>query len=197
MLPVVLLADATWNDITELRARVDTGGGDALEVAAARFAAAFTEQFETIVLSRVFVVVPFADLPSVEQAVAQEFVRADSRLQPRTPVLSLMGTSGRGSGWNDRLRSRGHRTIPLLDREFVRGAPMIAKLLADLEIDLAALDTGISIVTRRMLGGANAAFFVPDAPNARDDSGRPIIPSQDFVRASTRSRPSSVWAALT
>jgi hypothetical protein len=98
-------------------------------------------------------------------------------------VLSLLGTRGREASWNDRAASRGHLAIPLIDRSFVQGAPMIAKLLADLEIDLKKLDDGAPIATRHMLGGRNGTFYVPDAQSAKDDHGRNIIASREFVQA--------------
>jgi hypothetical protein len=59
---------------------------------------------------------------------------------------------------------------------------MIAKLLADLEVDLVGLDDGRPIVTRRMLGGNNGTFYVRDAQDARDERGRSIIADQEFAR---------------
>lgn len=58
---------------------------------------------------------------------------------------------------------------------------MIAKLLADIDVDLAALDDGRPIATRRLLGGKNGMFYVPDAPTAMDSRGRNIIPDRNFV----------------
>jgi hypothetical protein len=92
----------------------------------------------------------------------------------------LLGTSGREPAWNDRTQSRGHRVIPLIDRAFVSGAPMLAKLLADLEIDLRPLDAGQPIDVRRMLGSQNGMFYVPDAKTATDGA-RMIIAERDFV----------------
>jgi hypothetical protein len=60
---------------------------------------------------------------------------------------------------------------------------MITRLLADLEVDLGALDDGRPIATRRMLGGQNSTFYVGEASTARDDAGRAIIPARDFIDA--------------
>jgi hypothetical protein len=185
----VLIADTTWADIETLRSRISeltssahAGAPSSLMTAADGLAQLFTA-FSSTVLARVFLVLPFESMPERERASAEAFVANDPRLGPHTPVLSLLATRGREPDWNDRERSRGHRAIPLLDQAFVQGAPMIAKLLADLEVNLKALDDGRPIVTRRMLGGRNGAFYVDDAQSARDELGRPIIPAQDFVAA--------------
>jgi hypothetical protein len=177
----MLLKDASWSDIERLRTAIGGLSGDSLEAAADMFAALFTDTFESVVLSRVFVVMPFAELPTVEQRIASAFVQDDARLTTATPVLCLLGTRGKERAWNDRKASVGHRVIPLLDRAFVTEAPMLAKLLADLEVDLDVLDDGGAIFTRRMLGARNGTFYVPDAPHARDERGRAIIPAQDFL----------------
>jgi hypothetical protein len=57
---------------------------------------------------------------------------------------------------------------------------MLAKLLADLEIDLRALDTGQPIDVRRMLGSQNGTFYVPDAQTACHE-GQLIIADRGFV----------------
>ena len=93
----------------------------------------------------------------------------------------VLGTTGREPQWNQRLTSEGHLAIPLLDRAFVQGIPMIAKLLADLEADLANLDSGMPIASRKLLGGQNATFYVPDARTMVDSQGRSVISATPFV----------------
>jgi hypothetical protein len=152
-----------------------------VEGAAQGFVEDLVETFPTLVLARLFLVVPFREIPAVEQATASQVAAGHPALTAKTRVLSLLGTAGAETAWRDRSRSAGHRAIPLLDRKFVQGAPMIAKLLADLEVDLSSLDEGGPIVTRAMLGGLNKAFFVPDAREMRDGKQRHVIAAQDFV----------------
>jgi hypothetical protein len=148
--------------------------------AAEQFTALFVAQFSTIVLARVFLVVPLERLPPRDGTFARALTGNDSRLTGQTPVLSLLGTHGRKPEWDDRTRSVAHLAIPLLDRETVQAAPMIARLLLDLEVDLQGLGTGGPIATRKMVGGKNGMFYVPDARTARDDRGRLII-QPEFV----------------
>jgi hypothetical protein len=169
------LSTVSWSEIEALRARLAAGQPHSVQEAADQFTGLFTARFSTVVLARLFLVVPFEELPPDDAAFARARTGGDLRLTAQTPVLSLLGTHGRAPEWNDRTRSMDHLAIPLLDRESVQAAPMIARLLADLEVDLPGLWTGGAIATRKMVGGKNGMFYVPDARTARDPGGRPII----------------------
>jgi hypothetical protein len=180
-----LLGASTWSNIEAMRGKItgNAAGAASVEEVAQGFTASMMAMFSGIVLARLFLVVPLARLPEREQAFARGLAGDVALVDATTRVLSLLGTSGRDPAWGDRHRSQGHLAIPLVNSAFVQGVPMIAKLLADLEIDLAALDDGKPIATRRMLGGRNGAFYVPDAATALDARGRKIIAAEDFVRA--------------
>jgi hypothetical protein len=177
----VLIADTTWPEIERLRSNVAGETPATLLAAAQQFSGLFLDTFSSIVLARVFLVLPYARLPAGEREFAKAFVSDDARLVETTPVLSLLATRGRQPEWNDRERSQGHRAIPLLDHAFVRSAPMIAKLLADLEIELPGVDEVGFVASRRMLGGLNGTFYVQNAQTTLDSLGRAVIPAQDFV----------------
>ena len=177
----MLIREAGWPEITALRALIEKHTATSVEDAAQHFTSAFVDTFSSIVLARVFVVLPFNELRAQEQAFARTLVSNDHRLAKRTPVLSLLGTRGREKKWNRRESSGGHLAIPLLDKEFIAETPMIAKLLADLTLDLAPLDDGFAAVTSRMLGSENGKFYVPDAATAKDARERFVIPSRAFV----------------
>jgi hypothetical protein len=177
---------ASWPEINAFRERVASAAGGALWLtdAAQIFSEALLKEFPSIVLARVFVVVPFDRLPAVDAEVARRFaekVDAAELLVPTTPVLSLLGTSGVGATWNNRLFSSGHLATPLLSKKLVEGAPMLAQLLADLKLDLACLDDGRPIDSKRMMGGTNQRFYVQSAKTALDTRGRLIIPAREFV----------------
>jgi hypothetical protein len=175
------LHDATWNDIDVLREQLSNPSADSVEAAAQAFASTWVAKFNSVVLARLFLVLPLDQLPAEDQAYARAAAGSRGAFNPTTPCLSLLGTRGREPAWNDRKQSREHRAIPLVDRKFVRGAPMLAKLLADLDVDLAGLDDGRPIATRRMLGGINGTFYIRDAQNACDAQGRAIIADREFV----------------
>lgn len=152
-----------------------------VESAAQGFVEDLVQTFSTIVLARLFLVAFAEQLPLVEQAQASRVAAGHPSFTAKTRVLSLLGTAGHEPAWRSRSGSAGHLAIPLIDRTFVQTAPMIAKLLADLEVDLSSLDNGGPLVTRAMLGGLNKTFFVPDAREAKDGDGRHVIAAQDFV----------------
>jgi len=179
----VLFNSVSWAEIDRLRERCGQCSQRSLEAAAQDFAGVFAESFESLVLARVFAVLPLKVLPTREHAFALQFAEAGASLSPDTPVLTLLGTRGREAAWNSRDASQGHLAIPLLDQRFVQGIPMISKLLADLDVDLRGLDLGQPIITRQMLGGRNGTFYVADAQTACDDQSRFIIPARDFVAA--------------
>lgn len=174
------LSEASWSDLEAMRTQIAAGKPRSFQQAAEQFTAFFATRFSTVVLARVFLVVPLDRLPPYDRAFARAIAGHDPRLTPSTPVLSLLGTHGRDPAWNDRTRSVGHLAIPLLDRESVQAAPMIARLFADLEVEVQGLGTGGPITTRMMAGGKTAMFYVPDARTTRDDRGRLIIQS-DFA----------------
>jgi hypothetical protein len=176
-------ADASWQQIEALREDV-AGTGDAatLVEAGQRFVELFRGAFDSIVLARSFIVLPANALPATERAFAARLAGA-TPLTDATRVLCLLGSTGRSTNWNDRSASQAHLAIPLLSAAAVHEAPMIAKLLSDLGVDLQALDIGGSIATRQMLGGLNGTFFVQDARTALDAHGRHVIAAEGFAEA--------------
>ena len=176
------LAAASWEDVERLRTAVSARQARSLEAAAGDFVTAFAAAFGDVALVRVFAVMPLSAVPQTEQAFARRLGSGHPRLGDQTRVLTLLGTAGHESTWNDRQASRGHLCIPLLDRSFVESAPMIAKLLADIDVDLAGFDDGRPIATRKLLGGKNGMFYIPDASTAKDALNRQIIPDQAFVK---------------
>ena len=180
------LQDASWDEIHAFLGSIETAiaGEPTLCSAAQKFVTSFVASFPSVVLARMFAVVPFKLLPEADAAAARKFAKnvdAVSLLLPTTPVLSLLGSSGIAPEWNERSRSNGHLAIPLLSRALVDGIPMIAQLLADVGADLSWLDDARGIDSRRMLGSSNQCFYVAQASTSRDSRGRLIIPSQTFV----------------
>ncbi len=182
-----LLRLATWPEIEALRTALAASIETAPDVATAaqRFVRGFADRFESVALARMFVVTPLHGLPPAERAAAQAFAVAAGRPGPldRGVPVALLGTAGVVPAWNDRTASAGHRAIPLIDKALVEGAPMVAELLAALQIDLAALRGDAPVGLRPLVGGINQRFYVPDARTAVDTEGRHIIGAQEFVAA--------------
>lgn len=171
--------EAGWSRINSLRAEIESlSYVGSLEEAANGFVHCFTRSFESLVLARMFLVTPLSALPMREQ----RLVSPEGQLLPTTSVLSLLATRGREPKWNERTASVGHRIVPLVSAERVAQAPMIARLLGDLKLDLRGLEAGIPIASPQLLGGHNGTFFVDDAQLATDEQGRRII-SPQFAEA--------------
>lgn len=140
----------------------------------------------SLALVRLYVTVPYSQLPDSLRRFVQQWAegRAPSfSLGTHTQVLTLLGSRGMHSDWNDRHRSKSHKGIPLLNSSFVGGIPMLARLLKELGADINWLDTQKGFLGKSF--GANLAslFYVEDAATAKDEFGRLVIPAQDFVSA--------------
>jgi hypothetical protein len=178
---------ATSSTVNEIWSRVESRAQQAsyLEEAAQELATALhTHLDESIVIARIFVTVPFGELPATNQ----EFVRklaesagSGSDLKASTPVLSLVGTHGQEKDWTDRRKSKGHVGIPLMSSSFVGAVPMISRLLKELGVPLDWVDSHDAQIIVETIGGTAGLFFVDNAAEATDDQGRKIIAAQDFV----------------
>ena len=76
-----------------------------VQQAAQHFVQAFATGFKSCALARVFALATFDRLPVDEQNRARKFAATagpPGSVQPKTPTLSLLGTAGTRSSWNDR-----------------------------------------------------------------------------------------------
>lgn len=133
-----------------------------------------------VALARVYVAMPAQRLGPRERAFAES--AAGGSIADGTLVLTLLGTSGARPEWNDRSRSRGHVAIPLSSGATVEAIPMVAALLKSIGFSPRDFDSTRDLYARKLPGGFNGVFYVPDARTALDAGGRHIIPAQEFVR---------------
>ena len=184
------IEQATPASVADLWASVEPAARSAetLEDAAQALVAELHGRFdESVVIARVFVTVPFAELPASNQEFVRnlvESVGAADGLKPTTPVLSLIGSHGSETDWQDRRKSKGHVGIPLISSAFVDAIPMISRLLRELGLPLNWVDSQDSGVVIETIGSSAGLFFVPNATDATDDQARKIIAAQDFVAES-------------
>lgn len=161
-------------------------GSTSLEESAQKFTDIIYDEFkESIVLVRFFATVPFGKLPSSNKMFVSKLVSSNGLtdlLNEQTPVLSLLGTRGEMSEWNDRRNSKGHVGIPLISADFIESIPMMSRLLKDLGVPLDWLDGRDSEIVSKTIGSMAGVFFVPEAKTTTDNRGRKIIAAQDFVQ---------------
>ena len=178
---------ATASTVSDLWKRLQprVAESERLEDAAQALATVLHTQLdESVVIARVFVTVPFGDLPEDNKTFVRglaEGAGSGTDLKPDTPVLSLVGTHGQESDWNDRRRSKGHVGIPLISSAFVGAIPMISRLLKELGVPIDWIDSPNTEVIVKTIGSSAGLFFVDDAGTAKDQEGRSIIAAQDFV----------------
>jgi hypothetical protein len=155
-----------------------------LRAAAAAFLDTLHDEFrESVVLTRAFMTRRYGLLPVSYAA----FARAEAvkkgvghLLRADTPVLSLLASRGVEAKWDDIYASEGHLAIPLVSESFIHDIPMVFRLLSDV-----GFRSPFSPVPGETWSDDPAnpirTFYVSEASEARDDEGRFIINSQDFV----------------
>lgn len=165
----------------------DLTGCRYLEEAAQRFTEIiYGELSDSIALTRLFVTVPFRDLPPANRRFVTKLAAStgiSSLIREETSVLSLLGTQGEKPAWNSRHDSEGHVGIPLASADFVEEIPMVSRLLHELGLGLDWIDSADATIVSRKIGKMAGVFHVEDAKNSVDNRHRKIIAAQDFVEA--------------
>jgi hypothetical protein len=174
-------------ELTLAKMRAQARKGRSLQECCQRLMEDFHEAFtDSIVLARTYATVPFGLLPAPDRLFVENIVDrqgAGRLLNDDTRVLSLLGTCGVRPQWRNRYQSSGHLAIPLLSEEFVEGIPMLANLIQQLGSSRSWYQkyTGPSAQVNHF-GVFTETFFVTDAAESVDSSGRLLIPAQDFVQ---------------
>lgn len=123
-------------------------------------------------LVRFFKTHSYGDLPSDLQG----FARAVLGHEPDSPdvkCLTLLGTAGEQSEWNERQRSQRHQAIPLASKQFVRQFPMISQLFNQFGSKLELfLEPDPALLVDWEATTFNV-FYVPDAVAS------PFVPAQE------------------
>jgi hypothetical protein len=128
----------------------------------------------TAALVRFFMTVEHESLDSsVSNSIVSRF--PDLAPQPDTKCLTLMGTVWDEPDWCDVARSRGHRSIPLMNEESVTQIPMIARLLAELGLEIHQVLEPSADLTMAKERPDFRVFHVEEAVGSR------YIPDQEFV----------------
>jgi len=127
-----------------------------------------------VVLARCFQTVPLQALPEDLRALA--YGRLTSPPPPDARCLTLLGTDGDLEQWCDTRRSVSYRVLPLVSKESVAAAPMVAGLVEQLGLGVERLLDVEQLDAAERNEESLDVFFVPDA------NGSTEIPAQDFVR---------------
>lgn len=106
------------------------------------------------------------------RAFAERAAGSSAALPPNTRCLTLLGSHGVEPAWNDRRTSSEHRAIPLVSTEVVEQSPMIASLIRQLGLEVAAVVMPDAAQRIELHHQDYDVFFVPDA------LGSPMVPAQ-------------------
>lgn len=118
---------------------------------------------------------PYGALEPEQQLFAERLLGEQST-NDNMRCLALLATAGDEPEWNSRRESTSHQAIPLPSADIVRRAPMIARLIEELGLDIEAVVRGESIPARIGEARTYDVFHVEEA------IGSPHIPAQrEFV----------------
>ncbi|MBV6519529.1 MAG: hypothetical protein IT420_02580 [Candidatus Brocadia sp.] len=123
-------------------------------------------------LVRFFMTYPYESLDDPLRQLAGKMAE-NQPLTKTTSCLVLMATAGVQPEWNTRELSRGHRVIPLVDKQTADKHPMIAQLVYQLGIDINDVLNPHPTPEIELESKIFNVFHVPDAV------GSPHIPAQD------------------
>jgi hypothetical protein len=178
------LSAITWLELWK-KVQADGKKPENLEQMAQKFIDVIYDEFEeSLALARLFISVPYEDLPTFNQKFVKNLavqLNIESELKNETPILSLLGTRGNEPEWNDNRKSQGHLGIPLVSPEFVDTIPMVSRLLNQIGLGLNWISLPNESFTMNTKSDITGTFLVKDAKNDRDSQNRKIIPMQDFV----------------
>ena len=169
-------ANFTLHDVADYAARFRAIGAGARTMeevaqAAVRFV---VEDLDGTAMARLYKTQPFATLPGE----LQQWAAGQSAIEPgpETRCLTLLATAGDQPDWNDRKASKGHQAIPLVSREFIQRAPMVASLIAQFGLDPESVLNPRASRLTTMVEQRYGVFHVEHA------LGSASVPAQAFVQ---------------
>jgi hypothetical protein len=181
------IASYSLEDVSALRARIEEElkRCGSFQESSQRFVDILYEELSrSAVLFRVFATVELDKLPETEKDFALDLARTRgflSELQPKTPVVTLLGSRGKRPQWNHRLRSERHLAIPLGSASFIKTIPMVSRLMGDMGtgVPWVQKQEGNMIVTS--MGRMARVLYVENALEARTRDGFDVVPDRSFV----------------
>ena len=184
-----LISKLSLQDLIKLQDKIaeQVSGCAALEDAAQQYMSILYETLsESIVLVRLFAVIPFGELPETNREFVTSLAESagiSELIRDQTLVLSLLGSRGHKPEWNDRRNSQGHVGIPLASSDFIDRIPMMSRLLKQMGAGIDSIDANDTELVAKTFESLSGVFHVRDAVTEVDNQGRKIIAAQDFVEA--------------
>jgi hypothetical protein len=182
-----IINNFTQEQFIKLHARISEQNqkSNTLEQAAQEYMNLLYDCFtESIVLCRFFLTIKFNDLPEANREFVTTLAKSNNvfdLVSNDSLILTLLGTRGENSQWNNRKNSQGHVGIPLISSQFIDKIPMMSRLLKELGVGIDWIDNKKTDVAIKNIGSMGGVFYVNDAKTAVDTQERLIITAQDFV----------------
>lgn len=175
------LASFSISDMTECASelrKLGAGATSAQDVAQ-RIASYLYQQLgndqtgrQDCVLVRCFLTRPYRDLdPQSQDCARRALACGPGSLDMK--CLTLFGTAGEKSEWNERHRSRRYRSIPLDDKQVLFQFPMVSQLLQQLGVDFTSKMQSKSDLLVDQTEHTLDVFHVPEA------KGSSFLPAQE------------------
>ena len=181
------IASYSVEDVNALRSRVEEELKEcgSFQQACQKFIdILYEELIASAVLFRAFATVELEKLQGKEKDFALELARTRgfaSELQPKTPVVALLGSRGKRPQWNHRLRSERHLAIPLTSASFIKTIPMVSRLMGDMGTGLDWVQKQERQMIVTSMGQMARVLYVRDAMETRTGDGFNVIPDRSFV----------------
>lgn len=186
----IRLSEATAVDYEEMQAGMgEIAGCSCVREAAQGFVDMIYERFsDSLVLLRLFMTLPYAELPEEDQLFVDGRGRATNTshlIHGGTPIFTLLGTMGKRPEWNDRRNSQHFRCIPLASTAFIASLSMLSRQFESVGFDLDLIDNWeTKVAATGRADRYRGMLYIRDAGIDRDSQGRMIVPKQEFVAAS-------------
>jgi hypothetical protein len=174
--------------------KTDLDGYSSLLVASQKFASIVYDELDgSVVFLHVFATVPVSSFPERERKFTLDIALArgcSDEVHNKTTVVTLLGTRGRHSEWNDRYLSGQHLAIPLTSTSFIKTLPMVSRLMSDMGTEFEWVQQQRMNMMVKTIGRMTRVLYVEDTATARTDDGFQVVPEADFVRDD------GVWTVL-
>lgn len=140
---------------------------------------------ESLVLLRLFSSVPYSALSAQDKQLVDKKAIDTGTVhlyKDGTPILTLLGTRGQKSEWNERNKSQGFRCIPLVSGAYVASLSMLAMQFRKMNFDFELFDAwDKTFVAKGRADQYSGMLYVNHSGSDKDEQGRMIVPRQEFV----------------
>ena len=185
---MTLISKLSFKDVVELQNKIKKIEDNHYTLAGAAqeyMSILFDELKESIILTRLFATIPYANLPKRNKEFVMDLASSggiSDKIKDDTLILSLLASRGVKPEWNDPCNSIGHVGIPLASSDFIDKIPMMSRLLNQLGAGIDWIEEKDTKLVAQVFKSISGVFYVENAETEVDNKGRKIIVAENFVR---------------